>query len=808
MLGVFALIFAAGCGVPQPESTYVTMDDGVQLAVDVWLPPDLPEGTTVPAVMQLGRYWRDYALPEFLPPFVGKYLTDGGWLNAAGYAAVMVDVRGTGASFGVSTAPWAPREVADFGALVDWVVAQPWSNGKVGGIGVSYAGVTADWLGAVGHPAVAAVLPTYSYSDIYLDVSHPGGIFNEHFVAAWSEVTARMDRNDITFLDVVVAANPRSWLAVFADVIAAALLGVRPITGAGNALADAIAQHADNPTVFHAARRIEYRDDLFETVAVNDISPLLGPATTERSAAIQRVVGWQDAGTARGALSAFNTLDTPYHVVVIAPQTHTGNYRCDPYDFNTPPALERQQVIDAIWQAVPLFDTFLRTDSAGARRREVRYYTYVERTWKTTNIWPPAGFTTQRWYFGPDGTLSREAPATAAGEDMYVVDFDATTGPDNRWFSGLSGVPIVYPDRAGQDARLLVYDSPPLDQDYELTGHPVVSLQVISDRTDGAFYVYLEDVLPDGRVVYLTEGQLRAVHRRGSLSTFKTAGPSGVVADAAGGRLRPVPHFRAGRRAAAGPGRGGRNHVRPAADLDGAAQGPPAAGGRRRARPGHLHALPGDGGANAAVPAERDARELDRRPAEAPWRSRPTARAPADLHPAGHRPMPDGGAGRHARAAIGVAAVPARTRTPRYGRTPSTLTMSRTSSPTGPISLVMPKSLRLISNTVSQPQRNSPRIPVPLPVRSIFTVNGLVTPWSVRSPATSSVVSPTFLTLRLLKVMRGNCSASKKSGDFRCLSRSALAVSTLATLTCTSNDPRAGSASSSTKVPAISLKRP
>lgn len=519
MLGVFALIFAAGCGVPQPESTYVTMDDGVQLAVDVWLPPDLPEGTTVPAVMQLGRYWRDYALPEFLPPFVGKYLTDGGWLNAAGYAAVMVDVRGTGASFGVSTAPWAPREVADFGALVDWVVAQPWSNGKVGGIGVSYAGVTADWLGAVGHPAVAAVLPTYSYSDIYLDVSHPGGIFNEHFVAAWSEVTARMDRNDITFLDVVVAANPRSWLAVFADVIAAALLGVRPITGAGNALADAIAQHADNPTVFHAARRIEYRDDLFETVAVNDISPLLGPATTERSAAIQRVVGWQDAGTARGALSAFNTLDTPYHVVVIAPQTHTGNYRCDPYDFNTPPALERQQVIDAIWQAVPLFDTFLRTDSAGARRREVRYYTYVERTWKTTNIWPPAGFTTQRWYFGPDGTLSREAPATAAGEDMYVVDFDATTGPDNRWFSGLSGVPIVYPDRAGQDARLLVYDSPPLDQDYELTGHPVVSLQVISDRTDGAFYVYLEDVLPDGRVVYLTEGQLRAVHRRVSSQT-------------------------------------------------------------------------------------------------------------------------------------------------------------------------------------------------------------------------------------------------------------------------------------------------
>lgn len=519
LIGLLALVFSTGCGVPVPESTYVTMDDGIQLAVDVWLPSGLPEGTTVPAVMQLGRYWRDYALPEFLPPFIGKYLSEGGWLNEAGYAVVMVDVRGTGASFGVSVAPWSPREVADFPRLVDWIVGQPWSNGKVGGIGISYAGVTADWLAAVEHPAVAAVLPTYSYVDIYLDVSHPGGVFNERFVGAWSEITARMDRNDITFLDVVVAANPRSWMAIFADVVAAALLGVRPISGAGNLLADAIAQHQANPTVFDAARRIEFRDDLFEGVAIDDISPLRGPATFERTAAIQRVVGWQDAGTVRGALSAFNTLGAQYHVVVIAPQAHTGNYRCDPYDFGVPPRLERNQVIDAIWQAVPFFDTFLRDGAAGSRRREVRYYTYVERAWKTTNVWPPTGFTAERWYFAANGRLSRKAPTAGTGEDTYVVDFDATTGLENRWFSGLSGVPIVYPDRAKQDARLLVYDSPPLDQDYELTGHPVVSLQVISDHADGAFYVYLEDVFPDGRVVYLTEGQLRAVHRRVSSQT-------------------------------------------------------------------------------------------------------------------------------------------------------------------------------------------------------------------------------------------------------------------------------------------------
>jgi len=508
------VLVTAGCGVPTPESSYVMMDDGTLIAVDVWLPPDRPPNQTVPTVMQLGRYWRDYQLPQFLPPFVGKYLTDGRWLNAAGYAVVMVDVRGTGASFGVSTAPWSPREVADFPQLVDWVISQPWSNGRVGGVGISYAGVTADWLAATKHPAVAAVLPTYSYTDIYLDVSHPGGIFNERFVHAWSEVTARMDRNDVSFLDVVAAANPRSLIAVFADVLAATLLGVRPISGAGNALADAIAQHTSNPNVFDAARRIEFRDDLFEDVGTDDISPLLGPTDRQRSAAIRRVVGWQDAGTARGALRAFNTLEAPYHVVVIAPHTHTGNYHCDPYEVLPPRPLPRSQVVREVWEALPLFDACLKGDYGAQPLRLVRYYTYVERAWKTTAVWPPTDFEMQRWYLSADHQLSRQAPTNAQGEDIYVVDFEATTGRENRWFSGLSGVPIVYPDRNEQDRRLLVYDSSPLEQDYELTGHPLVNLEVISDHSDGAFYVYLEDVFPDGRVVYLTEGQLRAVHRQ------------------------------------------------------------------------------------------------------------------------------------------------------------------------------------------------------------------------------------------------------------------------------------------------------
>ncbi len=280
------LLLVVGCGVPVPESLYIPMDDGTEIAADVWLPPGRPADSTFPAVLRLNRYWRDYELRGALPPFIGKYIGYVDWLNEAGYAVVMADVRGTGASFGVSTTPWSPREVDDYPELVDWIVAQPWSSGVVGSVGVSYDGVAADWLGAKRHPAVKAILPAYGYSDLYLDVSHPGGIFNERFVKVWGDFTALLDRDNTSFLAIVVAANPQGPQAMLAGVASAVLLGVRPITGAANLLSSALSQHQENPSVFDAARGIEFRDDQFADVTVDGVSPLLGAGTPERVAAM------------------------------------------------------------------------------------------------------------------------------------------------------------------------------------------------------------------------------------------------------------------------------------------------------------------------------------------------------------------------------------------------------------------------------------------------------------------------------------------------------------------------------------------
>ena len=99
------------------------------------------------------------------------------------------------------------------------------------------------------------------------------------------------------------------------------------------------------------------------------------------------------------------------------------------------------------------------------------------------------------------------------------MDFEATTGKTNRWHTPDGVTPVIYKDRAKRGRRLLTYTSPPLTKDTEITGHPIVTLYVASTATDGAFYVYLEDVDETGKVIYVTEGQLHAVHRQVSTET-------------------------------------------------------------------------------------------------------------------------------------------------------------------------------------------------------------------------------------------------------------------------------------------------
>jgi putative CocE/NonD family hydrolase len=163
-------------------------------------------------------------------------------------------------------------------------------------------------------------------------------------------------------------------------------------------------------------------------------------------------------------------------------------------------------------QVLDFFDCYLKEAACPEMTSEITYYTLNSGEWRTTSEWPPAGLEARRFYFGENGTLSTTPSANEDAADEYAVDFSTTTGTSNRWFAQM-GTPIDYTaNRATEDAKLLTYTSQPLTADTEITGSPIVTFYVASTESDGAFHVYLEDVAPDGKVTYITEGILRAIH--------------------------------------------------------------------------------------------------------------------------------------------------------------------------------------------------------------------------------------------------------------------------------------------------------
>jgi uncharacterized protein len=266
----------------QRESLYLTMSDGTKIAIDVWLPTNLESGEEIPTILRAVRYWRGYQPGPIAPIVRSLGLMDMDaehtrWA-AAGYAYVTVDVRGSGASFGQWYIPWSPQEIADLGEVVDWIVAQSWSNGRVGTFGVSYDGNTAEMVAALNHPAVKAVVAQYSDFDVYAYLLRPGGVYNQWFLESWHKFTQQLDANDVCAL-AEAAGEPCSNIQ---QVIA----GVRLVDddAEGQQLAAAIAGRTQ-VNLSQIGQTLEYRDDKWGSTdkTINDIAPYSAQAAIEAS---------------------------------------------------------------------------------------------------------------------------------------------------------------------------------------------------------------------------------------------------------------------------------------------------------------------------------------------------------------------------------------------------------------------------------------------------------------------------------------------------------------------------------------------
>jgi uncharacterized protein len=491
-------------GIPAPtfegirrRSLYVPMRDGVRLAVDLYLPESLPAGVRLPTIIEQTRYVRSFDLGPGAPPALTRPRPDVRAFVSRGYAYLVVDVRGTGASFGGRIAEFHEKEVHDGKDVLDWIVRQPWSDGRVGAQGVSYVGSTADLLLVNRHPAVKAVAPTFAFYDTYADIAAPGGILLDFFIKSWGEAIRAMDRNE-------VSDRQRQ----------AGILGTRPVDADTDRamLRAAVAGHVDNVRVDDVVGQIQYRDDVGANGLTIDATSThsFRREQTESGAAIYSYSGWFDGGYQHGAIKRFLTVKTPGSRLILGPWSHGGFWFWIPGMADAAPSS-----FDRLGELVRFFDHQLKGTSTGIEREPViHYFTMGENVWKTSPTWPVPGTTNQTWYFAGDGALATDRPAAAVGADRYTVDTTVGTGPTSRWNTLLGGGPAAYPDRADLDRRLLTYTSGPLPRPLVVTGQPLVTLHLTSSATDGEFFVYLEEVSPEGRVGYVTEGVLRASLRR------------------------------------------------------------------------------------------------------------------------------------------------------------------------------------------------------------------------------------------------------------------------------------------------------
>jgi len=477
-------------------SRYLEMHDGVRIAVDLYLPKNLRKGEKLPTILMQTRYFRSFHFYWPTSAIIGIH-KEIKRIVEHGYALVRTDVRGTGASFGIQSNPWSLEAIHDGAEIVDWIIAQQWSNGKVGSVGGSYEGTTAEFLLINRHPAVKAVAPLFSLYDVYTDVGFPGGIQLEWFTRIWEKGNLAMDTNKLRTV---------AWYAPLFT------RGVMPVDGdkRRRLLKQAVAEHAANFHVHEEALQITFRDDESKNgFTVDKFSPHTFQAEiSESGAAIYNYSGWFDGGYQHSAIKRFLTLKGPKNKLTIGPWDHGGD------DFIRQFEKPRKADFDHVDEMMRFFDYHLLGIETGIYNEpSVHYYTMGEDRWKTSNTWPPESAKPTLFYFGGGGSLVADPPVLN-DQDEYRVDLTIGTGKKTRWNCLAEDLAVTYSDRKEKDEKLLIYQTAPLSSDMEVTGHPIVDIYVSSTASDGEFFVYLEDVNEKGQVGYVTEGMLRALHQK------------------------------------------------------------------------------------------------------------------------------------------------------------------------------------------------------------------------------------------------------------------------------------------------------
>lgn len=464
----------------------IPMSDGTVLRANVVLPDDQP--VKRPVIVTVTGYNKDVSNPT------GTSCEDGGGLAPvrtdlveAGYAVMVVDDRGTGASGGQWDS-WGRRTQADYPEVIDWIQAQSWSDGQIGMLGGSYMGITSLLMAeadaqrvAAGKPrAIKTVWADVPMSDAYRDVTWHGGAVDAGFIPLWLGLTTSL------------SSLPPSTT-----------------TGDPAAAGPVWAQHLGNAFSFTAAT-------ILKATAGEENQAYDGPfyrlrSPGDRAASIRVPVawtgGWWDIFQ-RGEPLLFEQLaNSPRKLFFMTPNYH-GAPDADAWaqmGIGTEAQVERR------W-----FDRYLRDkpDRALDAMRPVNLWTQGTKDWEHTTAFPPPATAYTPLHLGPGGTLQRDVPGEAGADDQVLLP---ASSPCSRltaqWTAGIGALGGCETDNRTFEATALTWTTPPLDADTKVTGLVTADVWATLTAPDATLVAVLSDVDPGGASTQLTAGFLRASQR-------------------------------------------------------------------------------------------------------------------------------------------------------------------------------------------------------------------------------------------------------------------------------------------------------
>jgi hypothetical protein len=473
------LLALAACAAAQPyrvaieHGVMVPMRDGVKLAADIYR-PEAPG--RFPVLLQRTPYNR-----------AGEQ-SDAAHMAREGYVVVIQDTRGRFDSEG-EFYPFR-CESPDGYDTVEWAAALPYSDGKVGMFGGSYVGAT-QWLAALAKPPhLVAIFPYVTASEYYEGWTYQGGALEQWFASSWSSGLAV----DTLRRQAAGRNNPKDWVTQL-PVESYRMLDLPSVSGLVPYFRDWV-QHEQDDSYWKPWKISDHYGELnikvLNSGGWHDI--FLGGT-------IRNYTGMREHSPAR---SGQRLMLGPWAHTFTSPEGKIGDV-----------TFGKGAVLDTNATTLSWFDYALKGKANEyASGPPVRIFVMGENVWRSEQEFPLARTRYTNYYLRGGGSLAVDAPAAEDPQKFVYDPADPAPTIGGRLCCSAPYLPGPYDQRPlGNRGDVLVFSTPRLSRDLEVTGPIKLQLFAASSAVDTDFTAILADVDATGYARFLTDGIVRARFR-------------------------------------------------------------------------------------------------------------------------------------------------------------------------------------------------------------------------------------------------------------------------------------------------------